>query len=144
MTVSGYHLTLQLPSALSSVDTVEERAEAFAKKAGLDDDSACQVAMVTREAAANAILHGNKSDPEKLLTVTFDLSGEALKIQLADEGEGFDPGAVPDPLSPEGLLRSSGRGIFLMRAIMDEVHFRQLHPGTEITLVKRRNKNEGG
>lgn len=144
MTVSGYHETIQLPSVLASVETVEQRAEAFAKRAGFDEDTGCQVAMVTREAAANAILHGNKSDAAKMVTVSFDLSADALTIQLADEGGGFDESAVPDPLSPEGLLRSSGRGIFLMRAIMDEVHFRQLHPGTEITLVKRRNTTQGG
>jgi serine/threonine-protein kinase RsbW len=72
---------------------------------------------------------------------TFSLTSENLTIKIADEGEGFDPSVIPDPLSPEGLLRPSGRGIFLMRAIMDEVNFRKLSPGAEITLVKHRNRD---
>ena len=95
--------------------------------------------MVSREAAVNAVLHGNKQNPNKQVHATFTLTSQNLTIQVADEGEGFDPSSVPDPLSPEGLLKPSGRGIFLMRAIMDEVHFRQLSPGAEITLVKHRN-----
>jgi serine/threonine-protein kinase RsbW len=87
------------------------------------------------------VLHGNKKDPEKQVRATFNLTPETLTIQVSDEGEGFDPSVVPDPLSPEGLLKPSGRGIFLMRAIMDEVNFRQLSPGAEITLVKHRNRD---
>jgi serine/threonine-protein kinase RsbW len=97
--------------------------------------------MVSREAAVNAVLHGNKKDPGKKVRATFKVTPENLTIQIADEGEGFDPSAIPDPLSPEGLLKPSGRGVFLMRAIMDEVHFRQLSPGAEITLVKHRNRD---
>jgi hypothetical protein len=57
-------------------------------------------------------------------------------ISIADQGKGLDPDSLPDPLAPENLLRGTGRGIFLIRSFMDEVHFRQLHPGTELTLVK--------
>jgi serine/threonine-protein kinase RsbW len=137
------HESLTLPSTLTSVDVVEAKAEEFAKRAGFDEDTASQIAMISREAAANAVLHGNKSDPAKHVRMGLTLTPEQLAISLADEGKGFDPSAVPDPLSPAGLLRPSGRGIFLMRAIMDEVNFRALSPGTEITLIKRRKKNEG-
>ena len=95
-----------------------------------------------REAVINAILHGNKKDPAKQVHVDFELNDEALRIKIADEGAGLDPDTVPDPLAPENILRSSGRGIFLMRAIMDEVHFHQLNPGTEIELIKHRVKKE--
>jgi len=63
-------------------------------------------------------------------------TGGALVISIADQGRGLDPETIPDPLAPENLLRGTGRGIFLIRSFMDEVHFRQLHPGTEVTLVK--------
>ena len=63
-------------------------------------------------------------------------TGKDLVFTIADQGRGFDPDHLPDPLAPENLLRGTGRGIFLIRSLMDEVHFRQLHPGTELTLVK--------
>jgi serine/threonine-protein kinase RsbW len=127
-----------LESELASVEPVEARAEELAREAGFDEDTVSQVAMITREAVINAILHGNKKDPNKHVRVGFELTDEALKITVADEGAGLDPDTVPDPCAPENIMRSSGRGIFLMRAIMDEVHFHQLKPGTEIELVKYR------
>ena len=133
---------MRLESELSSVDPVEAKAEQLAREAGFDEDSASQIAMVVREAVINAILHGNKTDPAKQVRVSFELNDEALKIRIADEGPGLDPDTVPDPLAPENILRSSGRGIFLMRAIMDEVHFHQLNPGTEIEMIKHRVKKE--
>ena len=96
--------------------------------------------MVSREAAVNAVLHGNGLHSGKEVRVNLEQTRDTLTISIADEGSGFDPDAVPDPLAPENLLRSSGRGIFLMRAYMDEVHFRQLNPGQEIVLVKRRQE----
>ena len=139
LTVPELDEAVVLPSTLSTVEVVETKVTEYALKAGFDEDTATQIAMVSREATANAVLHGNKRDPNKHLKARFTLTPESLVIQIADEGSGFNPSDVPDPLSPEGLLRPSGRGIFLMRAIMDEVNFRQLSPGTEITLVKHRN-----
>ncbi len=133
---------MTLESELSSVELVEAKAEQLAREGGFDEDTASQIAMVAREAVINAILHGNKRDPAKQVHASFELSDEALNIRIADEGPGLDPDTVPDPLAPENILRSSGRGIFLMRAIMDEVHFHQLNPGTEIELVKHRAKKE--
>jgi serine/threonine-protein kinase RsbW len=132
-------LSLTLDSVLPTVDTVEQTAEDFAKRAGFDDDTAASISMVAREAAVNAVLHGNKYDPSKHVTATFEASSDSILIRIADEGQGFDSSNIPDPLAPENLLRSSGRGVFLMRTFMDEVNFRQLSPGTEITLIKRRN-----
>lgn len=140
LTESELHEEVKLPSELSTVEAIESKSEEYARKAGFDEDTASQIAMITREAAANAVLHGNRKDPKKCVRARFSLTGDALTIQVADEGPGFDPSTIPDPLSPEGLLKPSGRGIFLMRAIMDEVNFRQLSPGTEITLVKHRNR----
>jgi len=133
---------MTLASELSSVDVVEAKAEQLAHEAGFDEDTASQVAMVVREAVINAILHGNKKDPAKHVQWSYELNDEALKFKIADEGPGLDPDSVPDPLAPENILRSSGRGIFLMKAIMDEVHFHQLNPGTEIEMIKYRVKKE--
>ncbi len=143
MTDSGTNRgRMTLESELSSVDPVEAKAEALARAAGFDEDTSSQIAMVVREAVINAILHGNKKDPGKQVHVSYELNDEDLRITIADEGPGLDPDTVPDPLAPENILRSSGRGIFLMKAIMDEVHFHQLDPGTEIELIKHRVKKE--
>jgi len=131
-------ISLTLDSTLASVSTIEDTALEFAQSAGFDSGIAPNLAMVAGEAAANAVIHGNAYDPAKRVTATFEIAADALIITVADQGPGLDLNAIPNPLAPENLLRASGRGVFLMRAFMDEVHFRQLNPGTEITLIKRR------
>jgi serine/threonine-protein kinase RsbW len=121
---------------MESVAAVELAAEKLAAEAGLDEDECFHVTMAAREAAVNAVLHGNEYDPAKQVFASFENTGAALVITIADQGKGLDPNSLPDPLAPENLLRGAGRGIFLIRSFMDEVHFRQLHPGTELTLVK--------
>jgi serine/threonine-protein kinase RsbW len=131
-----------LDSVLASVETVEALAETFAQRAGFDEDTASQIAMVSREATVNAIVHGNKFNPAKHVSITMEITTTALDIRIADEGAGLDENALPDPLAPENILLPSGRGVFLMRAIMDEVHFHMLTPGTEIEMVKHRDQKE--
>jgi serine/threonine-protein kinase RsbW len=121
---------------MESVHEVEAAAEKMAAEAGLDEDERFHVTMAVREAAVNAVLHGNEYDPARQISVGLENTGKALVFTIADEGRGFIPEEVPDPLAEENLLRGTGRGIFLIRSLMDEVHFRQLHPGTELTLVK--------
>jgi serine/threonine-protein kinase RsbW len=131
-------VSLTLNSTLESVDKVEQIAQDFAERAGFDEDTVPNIVMAVREAAVNAVLHGNAYDPAKRIAVSFEANSDSLVIRVADQGPGLDPGNLPDPLAPENILRGSGRGIFLIRAFMDEVHFRQLHPGTELTLIKHR------
>lgn len=131
-------LTLQLASTMESVSEIESAAEKMASAAGFDEDDAFHITMAVREAAVNAVLHGNEYDPAKKVTVAFEDNGTSLVFKVSDEGKGLDPDSLPDPLAAENLLRGTGRGIFLIRSFMDEVHFRQLHPGTEMTLVKHR------
>ena len=131
-------VSLTLSSSLESVDTVEQTAEDFAARAGFDEDTVPNIAMAVREATVNAVLHGNAYNPAKRITVSFEANSDALVVRVIDQGSGLDPSNIPDPLAPENILRGSGRGIFLIRAFMDEVHFRQLHPGTELTLIKHR------
>lgn len=131
-------VSLTLESTIASVNAVEETALECARTAGFSPDIASHLSMVAGEATANAVIHGNKYDPAKHVTATFEITDSALTIKVADQGAGVDPETIPDPLAPENLLRSSGRGVFLMRAFMDEVKFRRLDPGTEISLIKRR------
>ena len=129
-------LSLTLQSTMESVAEVEAAAQKLAAEAGLDEDECFHVAVAAREGAVNAVLHGNEFDLTKQIFASFENNGAALVIIISDQGKGLDPDTLPDPLAPENLLRGSGRGIFLMRSFMDEVHFRQLNPGTELTLVK--------
>ncbi len=92
--------------------------------------------MAVREATLNAVLHGNRYDPAKRVTVSFDITPDALTVAVRDQGPGLNPFTLPDPLAPENLLKESGRGIFLIRAFMDEIHFRTMSPGTEIIMIK--------
>ncbi len=126
-----------MESTLESVNKAEEMADKAASQAGFDEDARGGISMAVREAMINAVMHGNGYSPDKRVQLSFDQSGGNLIITIRDEGEGMDPQEVPDPLAPENLMKQSGRGIFLMRAFMDEVNFRKLEPGTEITLIKR-------
>ncbi|MEZ2346579.1 ATP-binding protein [Terriglobus sp. RCC_193] len=130
--------TFTLPSTLDTVDRVEQEAESFANRAGFHEDDISNIAMAVREAAVNAVIHGNSYSRDKEVTASFEANDDDLVIRISDEGPGFNEEVIPDPLSPENILRGSGRGVFLMRAFMDEVHFRQLSPGTELTLIKHR------
>ena len=129
-------LCLSLTSTMESVGRVESAAYKLAGEAGLDENERFRVTMAVREAAINAVLHGNEYDPAKQIAVSFENTGKALVFTIADQGKGLDEEKLPDPLAPCNLLRGTGRGIFLIRSFMDEVHFRQLHPGTELTLIK--------
>lgn len=131
-------VSFSLDSNLDSVNKIEQTAEEYAERAGFDEDTSAHIAMAAREAAVNAVMHGNSYDPEKHVDVVFETTAESLTVKVSDQGPGLDPDTIPDPLAPENILRGSGRGIFLIRAFMDEVHFRQLHPGTELTLIKHR------
>src|SRR4029434_5392061 len=95
-----------------------------------------------REAVANAIKHGNKLDVKKKVSATFELQGNELEIRISDEGQGFDPSAVSDPLNPQNLLKPSGRGIFYMRTFMDRVQY-EFHPGGGTSLVMTKNLTKG-
>jgi serine/threonine-protein kinase RsbW len=121
---------------MESVGVVEAAADEMATEAGLDEDQRFHVAMAVREAAINAVLHGNEYDPSLEIDVSLENTGKDFVVKIADQGRGFDPEKVPDPLAEENKLRGTGRGIFLIKSLMDEIHFRQLHPGTEVTLVK--------
>ena len=137
-------VSLTLSSSLASVDQAERAAEDYAERVGFDEDTRGNIAMAVREAVVNAVLHGNAYDAGKTVTVTFEVANDDLLVKVADQGVGLNPDTIPDPLAPENILRGSGRGIFLIRAFMDEVNFRQLHPGTELTLIKHRSPAQPG
>jgi len=134
-------VSYRMESTLDSVNKAEEMAGQAAAQAGFDEDTRGGISMAVREGMINAVLHGNKYDPAKKVNLTFEHKGPELIVTITDEGNGFMPDEVPNPLAPENLLKDSGRGIFLMRTFMDDVRFRKLNAGTEITLIKRIQDN---
>jgi len=129
-------VSYKLDSTLESVNQAEETALKVAEQAGFTEEDATRISMAVREAAVNAVLHGNAYDPGKKVDLKFESVDEKLVITICDQGKGLDPNSLPDPLAPENLLKQSGRGIFLIRSFMDEVRIRTLDPGTEITMIK--------
>jgi serine/threonine-protein kinase RsbW len=134
--MNATRVSYTLESSLASVNKAEQTAGEVAARSGFEEEDCGRIAMAVREAAVNAVLHGNRYDPAKRLTISFETTPDALTVAVRDEGVGLDPAIIPDPLAPENLLKQSGRGIFLIRAFMDEVRFRDLTPGTEITMIK--------
>jgi len=134
--MSSQRVSYTMDSTLETVDKSEETATRIAAEAGFEEDEVLKIAMAVREAAVNAVLHGNAYDPGKKVTVNFETTPDDLVITIRDQGKGLDPNSVPDPLAPENLLKTSGRGIFLIRSFMDRVEIHPSDAGTEIKLIK--------
>ncbi len=127
---------LSLASEYENIDLVDAVTEACLRFAGFDEATTEHMTLAIREAAANAIKHGNQQDPDKTADITFEIGRETIMIRIQDQGEGFDADDLPDPLAPENILKGTGRGIFLMRQLMDEVEFR-FDGGSQVTMRKR-------
>ena len=136
--VTAEHTELKLPSRLEAVAEGANAVAAFLNRAGVSEEAAFGIDMAVREGIANAVIHGNKLDEEKLVTITISKPGDTLEIIVRDQGQGFDPETVSDPTAAENILKTSGRGIFFMRNFMDEVGW-SVAPegGTALRLVKK-------
>lgn len=130
-------ISLGVPSRIDHLDLLQGVAERLARMAGLDEDATLDLALAVREACINAMKHAHQFDETRLVRVEFATQPDAVSVAVRDEGPGFDPAACPDPRDPENLLRTCGRGLFLIRSLVDEVRFRHLRGGMELVLVKR-------
>ena len=142
MLTRGGTVRLQIHSAFDMLDFVQVVVDRMAQLAGLDDDTMHWIEVAVRESVINAIKHGNREDAAKLVTVelTFapSVNPTELVVRVLDQGEGFDPDRIGDPLAPENILKSSGRGIFFMRSFMDDVTLRRASEGgMEVRMVKK-------
>ncbi len=120
------------------MDTVHELTNEILSSAGFGEDDRYWLTIAVREAITNAVKHGNKMDPGKLVDVEFCITEEELQVTVRDRGEGFNSASVPDPRLPENLLRDKGRGIYYIRTFMDRTDY-DIVPGrgTTVTMVKR-------
>jgi serine/threonine-protein kinase RsbW len=135
-------LRLEFTSVFEMLDLVQVVSDHVGRDIGLDDDSVHWVGVAIRESVINAIKHGNQNDAAKRVFVDFETgSGSGiveLSIRVRDQGPGFDPDHLADPLAPENLLKASGRGIFLIRSFMDDVILQRApEGGMEIRMTKR-------
>ncbi len=124
-------------STLESVDRAEHIALDVAREMSFEEDDLHKIGMSVRECMVNAVVHGNRYSSHKKVRFSVSRTPDQFRVRIADQGEGFAVQDVPDPLAEGNLLRQSGRGLFLMRAFMDEFHVHKLDPvGTEAILVK--------
>ena len=129
--------SLEIESDPNKIIVVEEFVNYFAKDLKIDDEKIPGLILAVTEATTNAIIHANKSDINKLVRVSAHMEDGTLVISVKDQGSGFDPNDVPDPTSPENLLKDSGRGIYLMRVYMDEIKYNVTQDGTELNLYMK-------
>ncbi len=129
---------LDFSSRFEMLDVVQSVLVQVCQIVGFDEESVHYMSVAVRESVVNAIKHGNRQDMEKRVFVRFTIRHGALELEVRDEGKGFDPSQLPDPLAPENLLKAYGRGIFFMRQFMDEVtHSFPPRGGTVVRLLKR-------
>jgi len=126
-----------LDSNLDSVEVAEAAVLQDAQEIGFPEEDLHQIGMAVRESMVNAVVHGNRYNARKKVHLSVTKAPDRLTVVIADEGEGFDMSALPDPLAEENLLRQSGRGLLLMQAFVDEFEVRRAQPGgTEVRMVK--------
>ena len=124
---------LNLVSRVDEIARLESFVEELQKDSDLDESKKNDVLLVLNEAVMNAIVHGNQNDPQKHVTVMAYLNNQKVTFRIKDEGPGFDPSSLPDPLDPENLLKLGGRGVFLINQFADEVHYSE--KGNEVEIV---------
>jgi serine/threonine-protein kinase RsbW len=137
LTQSIENLTRTLDSTLANIDVAETVVLTMATRAGFAGLDLSRIGLAVREITTNAIVHGNRYDLGKKVFVAASRTPDRLEITIADQGSGFDPDSVADCRSVEALLRPSGRGLYLARAFMDELHVRRGDLcGTAVVMVK--------
>ena len=139
--IRGHRVSLDFHSSVVILDFVLAVTDLVGRRAGLDDEALQSVALAVRESVINAITHGNANDENKRVHVEvapLERDDPGLAIRVRDEGAGFDPSGLADCRSSENLLKSGGRGIFLIRSFMDELVLQRApEGGMEVFMVKR-------
>lgn len=115
------HITL--PTNLNSLDEIELFIEQIRAERDIGEEVAGNLMVAFHEAVTNAILHGNQLDPSKVVDIKAWFEDHQLVLQVTDQGSGFDPDSLPDPLDENNLLKSGGRGVFLIRQFSDDISY---------------------
>lgn len=131
-------IEFELPSSISPMHSILDYLTKRVEKLGVVDANQSNLFVALDEAFVNAVKHGNKFNTQKLVRITAELSDKEASFTVEDEGEGFDVNAIPDPLDPENLFKTSGRGVLFIYNIMDEVKYNER--GNRLTMVKKSSK----
>jgi serine/threonine-protein kinase RsbW len=138
MTAEPKVVEVTLGSDLKNVEVADELSRRVTTTAGFDEEDRQRIEMAVHESLINAIWHGNKNDASKRVWLKYEIFDDRLEVRVRDQGNGFDPTNLPNPLAEENLLNISGRGIFLIRTFMDDFRVEKLADGgTEVTMIKR-------
>jgi serine/threonine-protein kinase RsbW len=133
---SGDDITI--PSSPDHIADVDEFVEGWLRKRNVPEDTIADLAIAVTELVNNAIKHGNKGDQTKKVTVSLIFINGGAQATVSDEGEGFDPEVIPNPIAEENLLKEIGRGLFIVKSLMDTVEFAfPATGGTKITISKK-------
>lgn len=128
---------LSVPSTSDQLEVIDNVVEAMAGEMGFGKDAIADLGICVTEAVMNAIEHAHQDQPELMVDLTIECYADRMKVSVRDHGPGFDEAAVPDPTAPENVLNLGGRGLMIMRAMMDEVEVKSYADGTEISMVKK-------
>jgi len=133
---SDKQFKLTIKSDLSEIPKVEKYTEKIAKSINFSEEERDSLAISITEIVSNAISHGNKKDKNKKVIINYKLTPNTMTITVQDEGKGFNVNKIADPLDPQNLLKESGRGIYIVRTLMDKVEFEFNKIGTLIRIIK--------
>jgi len=129
------HFKYFIPSKRTQLPKVEKITNSIARRMKLNEEQIDNLSIAVTEAVGNAIVHGNKENPRKKIILEFHLRKNKINISVKDEGEGFEPKKLTNPLDPENIMKESGRGIYILKSLMDEVHFTE--GGTKINFAMK-------
>jgi serine/threonine-protein kinase RsbW len=130
--------SITIPSSPDRISEVDEFLEDWLRKRGVAENTIADLAIAITELVNNAINHGNKQQQDKKVTLTMRYGDGEVEASITDEGEGFDPDDIPDPLAEENLLKEIGRGIFIVRSLMDSFAYKSRSGGgTTVSIVKK-------
>jgi serine/threonine-protein kinase RsbW len=134
--------SLVIPSKLGKLIEAEAFTETVAAAASLSKDQSNNLAIAITEATGNAIVHGNQKNPQKKVRIRFRISKTQVTAEVSDEGSGFNPDTVSNPLKPENIMKENGRGIFILKSLMDKVSFHFTPKGTTIRMTLKIRKSD--
>ena len=138
MAAKTQRIEVMLETLLESVDLAESISMRVAEAAGFPEEEVHKIGMAVREGVINAYNYGNQQDRHKKIMMTVELQPDNMIVRVLDQGKGFELTEIPDPLAEENLLRTSGRGIFLMRAFMDDLAVRRGPTGgADLVMIKK-------